>query len=215
MKTPSLDKKLLAYAIAAGATAVPANAGIIYYAGPELSSKTTGTPINLDLDGDTVIDFLFNGQTTIADDTTIRNQVNTSNFYTTVPLTAGVNVSSQSMSSGLFTLNQGLFEDYKSPISDISGSFANGVDAYMGLRFSISGQTHYGWALVNARLYVAPSDDGIAEVKVKQYAYESLAETSLLTGQTSSAVPEPSSLALFALGAAGIVVARRRNSARS
>jgi hypothetical protein len=47
---------------------------------------------------------------------------------------------------------------------------------------------------------------------VDAYAYQSLPNTDILAGQTSS-TPEPSSFALFALGAAGLLAFRRRKQA--
>ena len=52
-----LDRKLLAYALAGGAALVaPAQADIISYAGPTLS--TLSGPIELDLNNDSVLDLL-------------------------------------------------------------------------------------------------------------------------------------------------------------
>jgi Secretion system C-terminal sorting domain len=51
-----------------------------------------------------------------------------------------------------------------------------GVDKFMGVRFNISGQPHYGWV----RLYVSPGADTII---VKEYAYQTLPNVGLTAGQ--------------------------------
>ncbi|GAB4135935.1 MAG: hypothetical protein Fur0041_10290 [Bacteroidia bacterium] len=58
-----------------------------------------------------------------------------------------------------------------------SYSYANflGQDKFMGVRFSISNQTHYGWV----RLYVSPDADTII---VKEYAYESQPNVGITAG---------------------------------
>lgn len=75
---------------------------------------------------------------------------------------------------------------------------------YIGFRFLIQGNYHYGWAEVE-RL---SSSSG----KVLSWAYEDTAYAALKAGSTEplNPVPEPSGLALLASGAAGIVALRRR-----
>ena len=51
-----------------------------------------------------------------------------------------------------------------------------GVDKFMGVRFDISGQPHYGWV----RLYVSP---GLDSIIVKEYTYQSLTGVGLTAGQ--------------------------------
>lgn len=53
-------------------------------------------------------------------------------------------------------------------------------DSYIGTRFKIGNNTHYGWILVNS----TGGANGI--IKVKSYAYNSTANESLKTGQTLS-----------------------------
>lgn len=73
--------------------------------------------------------------------------------------------------------------------------------SYVGFRFKISGNTHYGWA------QITPTFGTGSSIQVNQWAYNSLADSAIQIGQTS-AVPEPAAaatgLGLLALGAAGL-----------
>jgi hypothetical protein len=94
-------------------------------------------------------------------------------------------------------------------------TFPNGVDSYIGLVFQIGGQLHYGWALVNPAYTSTGAFSGEAETQVKAFAYETTPGADILAGQTVSPIPEPSTLALLALGSVGLAIARRRRSMQS
>lgn len=78
----------------------------------------------------------------------------------------------------------------------------NARGQYLGVRFLIGGQVHYGW--IEAATAVDEVNYTIS-VRVTGYGYETDADTPVTAG-----VPEPSSLALFALGATGIAALARR-----
>jgi hypothetical protein len=102
---------------------------------------------------------------------------------------------------------------YFSPAGGPFSQFAGEV-RYLGTRFVLGGNTHYGWIAVRL------NTDLLSGV-VEGYAYEACADTAIATGATSGGancgrpgdVPEPSSLALMAAGAAGLFALRRRKSA--
>ncbi|MEN8756721.1 MAG: PEP-CTERM sorting domain-containing protein, partial [Akkermansiaceae bacterium] len=83
-------------------------------------------------------------------------------------------------------------------------SLPNNFDGYIGFLFPAvdGGDVHYGWvrAVGNA--------DG-SQLSLTEYAYESTPGATIQIGQ----VPEPSSLALLALGAGGLASYRRRKAA--
>jgi hypothetical protein len=102
--------------------------------------------------------------------------------------------------------------------------WSNVTDRYLGLRFKINGEYHYGWARLTVKFHPGPPAVRSWEAHLTGYAYETIANKSILAGQTSgsndagddpssSAIsrnPEPQFAALgtLALGANGIAVRR-------
>ncbi len=88
----------------------------------------------------------------------------------------------------------------------LKGSWPNDLQQsrYLGLRFLIGQSTHYGWAEVSTQL-------GSADMTIVRYAYESEAGVGIQV--PSGDVPEPSTMALFALGAAGVMALKRKRKA--
>ena len=83
---------------------------------------------------------------------------------------------------------------------------ADGTTGYVGLRFAISGNVHYGWAQFTY-------NDISNNIILHDFAYEDVANTAIFAGDTG-VIPEPGSAALFAALAAGsIATYRRRRSA--
>ena len=86
------------------------------------------------------------------------------------------------------------------PVPGSTGNWQSGDSGFLGLRFTTdSGTTfHYGWAEVqiNANAY---------DATLERFAYETDADTAIVT---PAAVPEPSEIALLALGAGGLMAMR-------
>jgi hypothetical protein len=75
------------------------------------------------------------------------------------------------------------------------GAFTN--SGYLGLRFYASGITNYGWASVT----VTPN---LHSITIGQFAYDNTG-----VDLPAGVIPEPTSLSLLALGAAGVLAFRR------
>ena len=88
------------------------------------------------------------------------------------------------------------------------GTFTSAFDAYVGFEFEVSGVPHFGWVDV-----VKGGGTNGNNITLAQFAYQNTAGAAIAAGDSgasSGAVPEPSSLAILALGAAGVCGFRRR-----
>ncbi|OUR98176.1 hypothetical protein A9Q86_14055 [Flavobacteriales bacterium 33_180_T64] len=151
--------------------------------------------------GDTfMIDLDGNG----TDDFQIRNELSTSNLYID-PLTASNDVlgsggatyaypfvlnNGDAISSGTTPWNNNGFAGGFQSLNYSSCSIGNWcdiTDGYIGLRFNISGNTHYGWV----RLDVDSSGNVWT---VKDLAYSDTPNTALTAGQQTLSIEENSTL---------------------
>jgi hypothetical protein len=99
-----------------------------------------------------------------------------------------------------------------------SGTWQKVEYAYVGLKFLIDGQVHYGWARVK---FPYPGLIGYGEPNyypsIYGYAYESTPNQPIVTGQTSGTAPQttsastPASLGMLAVGASGVNLWRGRD----
>ena len=83
--------------------------------------------------------------------------------------------------------------------------FIKGQPGQFGFRFSIGEFQHYGWG----SLVIDGSTAGQG-FKITEAYYQTAAGTPISVGQVPQAVPEPSSMALLAIGAAGVTAWRAR-----
>lgn len=101
---------------------------------------------------------------------------------------AGLSSGVQIGSGGSFfqangTVGAGLYVSYPSSTSfnfpTTQGAVSGGSEAFIGVRFDISGATHYGW------IRVEMSADS-KSMTIKDYAYESTADTPIMAGSQAS-----------------------------
>jgi len=201
-----LEKKLFAYAAAAGAAgvsllAVPSQAEIVY------------TPVNvtinqgvnsyyLDLNGDGINDFAFGGFSPATsfyvhglNGNVAYPSAGFSSCYASA-LNAGkvVGFRGEYCSSRFFGGFAVLFRDI--------GQWSNVSRKYLGFKFAINGQTHYGWTRMSVRV-----DGKTVTAGLTGYAYETIPNRPIKAGQTSGTDDvglrqdsQPGSLGTLALG---------------
>ncbi|HVI06726.1 MAG TPA: hypothetical protein VND65_00385 [Candidatus Binatia bacterium] len=203
-----LDRKLAAYMAAAGA------AGTALLAAPRAQAKVVYTPANVTLDGSYAIDLNHDG----TDDFTVEYcgicfPHSTVLFLAldvpgnaTIPygkrvgeaaaLRAGQAIGSHQPFNSFTSyggVEMAVFFAYSH--SSFGGPWAGAENKFLGLKFTINGEVHYGWA----RLSVGDFGHNGATV-ITGYAYETEANKQMFAGQVSS--DEGASLGGLAAGAA-------------
>jgi hypothetical protein len=99
----------------------------------------------------------------------------------------------------------------------LSGRWVNIQNHYLGLKFQINGETHFGWA----RLSVHVNSDNL-KAYLTGYAYETVPGNAIVAGQTTGAAenavldlksddaPQLPALGMLALGVQGLPRSKRR-----
>jgi hypothetical protein len=231
-----LHDKLDAYALVAGAAGVaalaltsPAGAEIVFT--PADQRIMNHAALNLDLNHDGVIDFkMLNfshfSTTPFGDALSIVPTIQANGFvgsnprrfyYFAVALPAGVSVG-----PGRTFLDRQANMAYASltSVTYVSGGpWKNAVNRFLGLKFLINGEIHYGWARLTV---LADKKRQLVSAKLTGYAYETVANQPIVAGQTSGTFESASSefpqnehsqvqLGLLALGSSGLAAWRREN----
>ncbi len=201
MKT-SLQNRIKKYGtMAAAVTAVAAvsdaDAQVMYTdINPDETYSTHGDSYDLDLNGDAIIDFqilqatsgynsAYNAVLAFPNSAYSTNNIMGSLFYSVIPMPYALNAGTPIGASGNFP--SGAYStNFLAYVYQGTGVYANWngqSDKYLGLRFDISGSTHYGWA----RLSVA---SGSGSFTIKDYAYEATAGVSIDAGDMGVSIEE-------------------------
>jgi hypothetical protein len=225
----NVERRLLAYTTAAGAGllsfGLPANAEIIYtpsnipmalpvgneYAKTQLDLNNDGTP---DFTFSLVASYYANSSQfrddralSIVADQTGNEILGADGVNGFAPTAAAVPAGRKIGAQKDFVANNAIMaiEAYfgYNDIRD-SGSWRYVQTAYLGLKFLIGGQVHYGWARIKL-----PSPGDYELPSIYGYAYESTPNTPITAGQTSGAANATSTRA--SLGALAAGAARQQN----
>jgi len=216
-----LEKKLLGYAAAATAAGVSlsalapvAEAKIIYT--PTHKVIGPNTVYRLDLNHDGINDFIlsnnYRSSTGVRFASLLANGISANGFAASesgslvfpLALRKGEKIGS----SEQFRSQRGIMAGI---LSAVGGTFATrgqwvyAAHRYLGLKFSIQGKTHYGWA----RLTVfAVAEPPYVRSRITGYAYETIPNKAIIAGKTHGkdvvTLTEPASLGHLARGASAI-----------
>jgi hypothetical protein len=218
----ALEGRLAAYALAAGAgivcTAQPAHAGIIY------------TPADITFTGGTVFipfngvnDFRFTMRTADGEDAFLSmgglgnpgaGVVGKGSLASALAL--GMQIGPKAPFVKIRSGAALMAEAYYISSFDYGykGKWKNAADKFLGVRFDINGQAHFGWAEFDVSV-----DRLNFSATLLGYAYDTVANQGLRAGQTSApgapaATPEPATLGLLALGSVALGAWRTRRRVR-
>jgi hypothetical protein len=214
----SLNHRLNMYALAASAAGVgmlvleqSADAKIVYTRAHDVILR--GSHLALDLNHDGITDFTINqrsGCTTdggctaalYADGAAGGNYIEglrrIFNFAYALKPQARIGSSQPFMGNAMYYRFGG-----QQWSGSCTGSWVDVTNRYLGLRFIIKGETHFGWARLNVACKASSEIIGL----VTGYAYETLPNQPILAGKTKGrdvVAVHPASLGQLARGAAAI-----------
>jgi len=226
----AVNHKLTLYALAASsagigmlALAQPAEARIVYT--PVHIVLTRGS-LALDLNNDGMVDFILldkyhrNGQTTNSFWLYV-NPEHKGNAAVGHPGTyfrsaSALNRGSQIGPKDRFDGNLMAFAcSFMSTTDCRVGKWFDVSDRYLGLKFTINGQTHYGWARLNVSFVVNQIPHGTLKATLTGYAYETIPNKAIIAGKTTGpdvVTLEPASLGHLARGASAIPAWRAKQT---
>lgn len=204
-RASSFERRLTAYALAGGAALAvsqTAQAGPIFYSGPinqTVVGDADGEAYNFDFDSNSVVDFSILAST--FPEAGVQLSVPAGNafvpggFITSKPaaLSAGTMIG-PSNTTGTSSTADFLKSGFYTP-------------SYLGLRFQVGDSSRYGW--VHLSTDIQDGDETVparADFTVVDWAYDTAGDP-IAAGATT---PEPSSLALLAVGAVGLLALRKR-----
>ena len=229
---PSLRSRLGAYSAGAvtGAFSIASSdAAIVYTSANEyITDATTNDPLfevfPVDFNGDTITDLRLwtkdmTGTGTPGDnDALITGPVGVPGTVVGIVAT-GYNYVSRLNAGTIIDGSAALINLNDPPAGDTVGWMAdsNGFSnsqwteaptntGYVGVRFRIGQNTHYGWMRLTINPQ-GPAGTNPRAITLHEFAYESTPNAGIAAG-----VPEPTSLGLLALGSLGLAAHRRRRT---
>ena len=202
----ALDRRLLLYALAAGATLAPATSSHaeVVFTPRDAVLRTLGK-FDIDLDHDGAADF------------TLLREMGRYSTYESLPdlFVYGKPPSHQIITKGFNALAlakntrigpENAFRAFALMQTPFYGGYWRGAKSRcLGVRFLINGEVHYGW--IGFR-----EVRGFSVARLYGWAYETVPDKEILAGDTGTAAPaiQPTSLEILATGHSGVAERRKR-----
>jgi len=221
----SIHHRLNMYALAAGAAGVgvvalsqPADAKIVYTPAHKQIMPNHSIPLDLNHDGKTDFRIKNTWYSTTSVDEDIVGSINViparkanaivgyshTDFKWASALAAGVKVGPKTaFSPGNKEMASGGYDAGTTTVGWCNGPWKNLRHRYLGLKFTIEGKIHFGWAKLNESC----AKNGENSAFLTGYAYETVANKPIVTGKTKG--PDvitvgPGSLGKLAAGASAM-----------
>jgi hypothetical protein len=236
--SPSFCRRLNCYGLQAGAAGVgllalvqPSEAKIIYTRAHHVISG--GDSYNLDLNHDGMTDLTLQVRRSrfcTTDGTChyfeslraqlARNNRVVHNVFGAVAMKSGMGIGHNNEFGGE---RQSMAAVGTGTSSSAGGSWVNVKNRYLGVKFSIKGVTHYGWARLSVQVQPTPQ----ITATLTGYAYETTPNKPIVAGQTKGTddhsvgqaeaalkapTPKLATLGLLAVGSPGLSIWRREES---
>lgn len=205
----ALNKRLAVYTLAAGAAGVgalglaqPAKANIIDVTTP-ITIGTNSTAF-LSINGTNLLDFTDELKQ-IGHHSTYGNlRLAGANFgeFLPSPLAKGAQIGPL---NSVFLAGDEILAANNLSINQVQGLWAN-KSGYLGFAFFKQDTPYFGWAHLSVKANATNGETAF----ISQFAYETDPNTPILAGAGAVATPEPNTLALLALGFAGLIVLRKK-----
>ena len=232
------QQQLTSYALAAAAAGVsvlaltaPSEAEIIYKQVHRVIGD--GASFNLDLTGDRTVDLTIENKhhlhcTTDGFCSSTQflnvkmagsNQV-VYNVYGAVAIKPGIQIGPKNVWRGDIQNMAVMLGGFGT--SGVGGSWINVKNRYLGVKFNVKGQMHFGWARLSVQIQLPQT----ITATLTGYAYETIPDKPITAGQTKGPdnttveepnasltmpSPEPATLGTLALGAPGLSIWRRED----
>jgi hypothetical protein len=214
---PKLEKNLATYIAAAGAAATAmfaaqsAEAKIVYTPANQSLNLGTRGQIPLDLNGDGIPDVYFSGGANGYSDYVGANPAAGNGIVGAPGSAAALAWGARIGPKDQFENQAELMERQScKTYCTTQGPWGGKYNRFLGVKFQISGQTHYGWVSINMK-----------KGTITGYAYQTVANQPILAGEKSTPVEvgatvvapltsskTPATLGILARGAPGIALWR-------
>jgi hypothetical protein len=204
-----MHNRLNMYAFTAGAAGVgvlalgvPLEGKVVYT--PDNEQLRSNVELSLDLNHDGITDFVFSNFSS-AVSSILSLLVAPANPSNEIFSTGDVGVFAAALPAGKKIGPDGGFQKrygLEMVSAGCQGPWINVHARYVGLKFMIKGETHFGWARLNVRC----TDPKPLKATLTGYAYETVADKPIVAGDTTGedASEEAGTLGNLARGAAAI-----------